>query len=98
MRYMWSKLVNNFTKEKWNQCLATKNWTISKDCKNVEEMVDTFSNNMTEAIDEVAPFKTFTVKSNYKFGISPETKLLMKQRDDTREKIKSTSNSEKIRA
>ena len=41
----------------------------------------------------MAPYKTFVVKSNYRFGISS----LMKQRDVNRElKIKKTKNSEKI--
>ena len=37
--------------------------------------------------------KTFTVKSNYKFGLSNETKILMKRRDATRDKIKYASNN-----
>ena len=52
--------------------------------------------NTNLALDEVAPFRTFTIKSKYKFGITAETKLLMKQRDDTREKIKSASNNGKV--
>ena len=59
-------------------------------------MVDIFTENTNLALDEVAPFRTFTIKSNYKFGITAETKLLMKQRDDTREKIKSASNNGKV--
>ena len=50
-------------------------------------MVDIFTENINLALDEVTPFKTFTVKSNYKFGLSNETKILMKRRDATRDKI-----------
>ena len=41
----------------------------------------------------MAHYKTFVVKS--RFGISPETKALMKHRDVTREHIKKAKNSEK---
>ena len=47
-------------------------------------MVDIFTENINLGLDEVAPYKTFTIKSNYKFGLSTETNLLMKQRDETR--------------
>ena len=52
-------------------------------------MVDIFTENINLALDEVTPFKTFTVKSNYKFGLSNETKILMKRGDATRDKINS---------
>ena len=48
-----------------------------------------------EALDEVAPFKTFTVKSHYKFGISEQTKILMEQRDRTRNNIKTAGAQQK---
>ena len=55
-------------------------WSELENCSTVDEMVDIFTKNIDFALDEVASFKTFTIKSNYKFGISPETKLLMKQK------------------
>ena len=59
-----------------------------EECQTVDEMVEIFTDNVNNALDQVAPFKSFQVKSNYRFGISQETKELMKQRDSTREKIK----------
>ena len=50
---------------------------------------------MNSALDEVAPIKTFTVKSNYKFGISEDTKEIMKIRDSTRAKISKATTKEK---
>ena len=67
-----------------------------EDCNSVDKMVAIFTHKINETLDEVAPFKTFVVKSNYRFGISPETKNLMKNRDDTRAQIKSASPSEKL--
>ena len=43
----------------------------------------------------LAPIKTFTMKSNYKFGLSENTKKLMKDRDNTRSKISAASSTEK---
>ena len=59
-------------------------------------MVEIFTDNINKALDEVAPLKTFTVKSNYRFGLSQETKDLMKQRDSTRANIKNVSGNKKI--
>ena len=38
-------------------------------------------------LDVCAPFKTFKIKSHYKFGLSDETKDLMLKRDNTRLQI-----------
>ena len=43
-------------------------------------MVEIFTLNIQETLDEVAPYKTFTVKSQYKFGLSEKTKDLMTKR------------------
>ena len=59
-------------------------------------MVDIFTINTDKALDEIAPFKTFQIKSNYKFGISIETKELMHQRDITRNSIKKAKGSERL--
>ena len=40
-------------------------------------MVQAFSENMTEALDEIAPMKTVTIRSGYKFALSDNTKDLI---------------------
>ena len=45
--------------------------------------------------DEIAPYKTFIVKSKYKFGISDETKAQMAERDKVRKSILKAKNGEK---
>ena len=55
----------------------------------------TFTKNTNEALDEVAPFKTFKIKSQYKFGLSEETKKLIYKRDRTRSSISKATSSEK---
>ena len=54
----------------------------------MDNKVKRFTKNIDEALDEVAPYKSFTIKSQYKFGLSLETKDLMYKRDQTRKKIK----------
>jgi hypothetical protein len=58
-------------------------------------MVVAFTNMVTESLDEIAPIKSFMVKSKYIFGISKETKDLMKQRDNARKQACSASKVQK---
>ena len=76
-----------YTKDRWNKCLQEKDWSELDSCGNVDEMVEIFTRNITEALDEVTPIKTFKIRSHHKFGLSDVTKELMKQRDDARERI-----------
>ena len=48
-----------------------------------------------EALDEIAPLKTFSVKSNYIFGLTHKTKELMKKRDEARLKAKEAQKAQK---
>ena len=61
----------------------------------MDSMVDTFTKYTNEALDEVAPFKTFKIKSQYKFGLSEDTKKLICKRDKTRSAISKAESSEK---
>ena len=54
-----------------------------------------FTENINRALDSVAPVKTFTIRSNHKFGLSDSTKELMKKRDTTRKSIQSATGTEK---
>ena len=47
-------------------------------------MVRIYTELNTEALDICAPYKSFTIKSHYKFGLSDETKDLMLKRDNVR--------------
>ena len=62
----------------------------------VEDMAVSFNKNIEDALDEIAPYKSFTIKSHYKFGISKSTKDLMKKRNQTRENISKAKGSEKV--
>ena len=60
------------------------------------EKVKIFTQYIEEALDEVAPIKSFTVKSNYKFGLSEKTKKLMISIDDTRKSISKANDTIRI--
>ena len=57
--------LKNFTQKRWLEKLAQKDWEVVCESTNVDEMASTFNNLVMEALDEVAPYKTFTVKSHY---------------------------------
>ena len=68
--------MRNFSVENWNNVLAKKEWKNVEETEDLNEKVEIFTQYIEEALDEVAPIKSFTVKSNYKFGLSEKTKKL----------------------
>ena len=53
----------------------------------VNDMVTIFNEKIKSALDRVAPTKTFKIRSQHRFGLSDDTKELMKRRDRTRQQI-----------
>ena len=87
--------MTNFSNENWNQILAKKDWSLLEECESVNQMAEVFDEIIQEALDEIAPVKSFTVKSQYKFGLSTEAKTLMKKRDSARLSISKAGGNEK---
>ena len=85
----------NFNKEVWNSALAEQDWLDVEECNGVHQMVNIFDRNIQAALDKVAPVKTFKIRSNHRFGLSDETKELMRKRDQTRKSISRASTQEK---
>ena len=83
-----------FTKEKWNEALAKQDWLDVEEATNVTRMVDIFNANVLSALDEIAPIKTFKIRSNHRFGLSESTRELMKKRDKTRNEIRTAATKE----
>ena len=54
-----------------------------------------FTTLITNNLDKVAPFGTITIRSNFKFGLSEDTKELMKTREKARRMIKISSGTQK---
>ena len=91
-RKVTKRSLKIFSVEAWNESLTKKNWVIINECTEVDYMVAIFNKNIEDALDEVAPVKTFLIRSQYKFGLSVDTKELMHKRDVTRGSIKNASS------
>ena len=94
-RKITKRSFKHFTKENWNESLERQDWSEIEVCTDVNQMVKIFDENVRAALDEVAPVKSFTIRSNHKFGLSDSTKDLMKKRDHTRNSIKNASGQNK---
>ena len=75
--------MKNYSTEKWNLTLAKQNWESIGETEDVDMMVNNFTECMGKALDEMAPMRNFTIRPDFKQGISQETKDKMKERDNT---------------
>ena len=85
----------DFTKENWNAALAQQDWLDVEESSGVNQMVNVFNLNIQAALDQVAPVRTFKIRSNHRFGLSEGVKELMKKRDKTRAAVSKASTKEK---
>jgi hypothetical protein len=87
----------SFTKEKWNEALEKQDWLDVEECSEsgVDQMVRVFDQNIQTALDQVAPVRSFKIRSNHRFGLSEEVKELMRKREKTRTEIRGASTKEK---
>ena len=72
-RKITKRSFKTFNKDSWNVSLAKQDWSELENCGDVDEMGSIFDVNVLAALNEVAPIKTFTIKSNHKFGLSEST-------------------------
>ena len=72
------------------ETLAAKNWEKIGETENVNEMASHLSNMMNDALNDIAPMKSFSNRKHYKAGLTQETKSLMSLRDLARKEIRST--------
>ena len=85
----------NFTTRSWNESLAMQDWLEVNDAEDVDSMVSQFNKNVEQALDRVAPVKSFKIRSNHRFGLSENTKDLMRKRDQVRISVSKASTKEK---
>ena len=71
-RKITKRSFKNFNKTSWNQSIASKYWS-GIESTDLDNMVEIFTKNVNEALDYIAPYKTFTVRSQFKFGLTDET-------------------------
>ena len=94
-REITKRSMKNFTNSNWNEVLASKDWNEINLTQDLDEKVVAFNKLINESLDEVAPYKTFKVRTNHKFGLSEETKELMKNREHARKMIQKAESSQK---
>ena len=87
--------MKDFTTEKWKESLARMEWERLARTENVEEMTENFTNVITEALDECAPLMEYKINTNYKHGLTRETKEPIKKRDELMKNIKRSPNERK---
>ena len=58
----------------------------------INELALRLANTVTQALDIVAPKKTFTIRPNYIHGLTDEAKEIMKSRDYVRSQLKHCSH------
>jgi hypothetical protein len=56
----------NFTQEGWTSCLASQDWSVVESSDEVDNMVSKFQEVLNLALDQIAPVKTFTVRSSHR--------------------------------
>ena len=87
--------MKNFTEQRWKECLVRKNWEKLAETEDIEQMTEDLTKLITEALDECAPMTKFKLNTNYKHGLTKETKELIKERDNLRKEIKRSPNEKK---
>ena len=94
-RKIIKRKMKNFTNEGWNESLEKQNWSRINETKDLNKKVEIFNELVTLSLDDIAPFSTFTVRTNHKFGLSDEVKCLMEKRENARKMIKQVNNDQK---
>ena len=90
------RTMKNVTPRTWNESLSKRNWETLGETEDPEKMVKLFTDIVTEALDECAPVRTFTIKPGYRPGLTEEAKKLMKERDEARRELKRSPGEKKI--
>ena len=76
--------MKNFTKKRWIDALRNQDWQKITTTTNIEEKTEEFTNLVSSALDECAPYKNFKIRMNYRPGITEEAKRLIVERDKAR--------------
>ena len=57
--------------------LAKQRWEGIGETEDLDQMVDELTNCMTKALDEIAPVKQFTIRPEYKKGVTDQTNNIL---------------------
>ena len=87
--------MKNFTKKRWIDALRNQDWQKITTTTNIEEKTEEFTNLVSSALDECAPYKNFKIRMNYRPGITEEAKRLIVERDKARGDVSRASTEDK---
>ena len=79
----------------WSNSLLEKEWEKLGLTENVDDMAEIINSHVLSSLNECAPIKTIKIRNQNRHGISSNTKNLIKERDNTRSKIRTASPKEK---
>ena len=68
--------------------LEETDWNELEKIQDINTRAEKFSALMNQALDKIAPIKTFKARPQYVHGLSEETKLSMKRRDQARFEVR----------
>lgn len=89
--------TKNFTQTRWCETIQMiQRRKLDLDSDDMEQNAKSLGETIEEALNICAPLKTFKVRENHKFGISENTKKVIKERDFARQQIKDKSPTERV--
>ena len=81
-RYIRKRSYKYFDQELFISAVQKLSWLDLYLCEDVDAAVEIFTGKITDILDEMAPMKTFQVRTNYAPWLSEKTVKLMKTRDE----------------
>ena len=92
--YVRKRSYKTFDPDQFIAAIQQTSWLEVYLCTDVEQAVTLLSSKIINILDMMAPMKTVQIRTNYNPWISPETKQLMKDRDDNQKLAAETHDPE----
>ena len=87
--------MKNFNKTRWTDSLRNRDWSNMSALQDIDEKTTEFTNQITSALDECAPYKRVKTRHNFKPGITSKAKQMMLDRDRTRKDLSNARREDK---
>ena len=80
-KYICRRRYRNFDQDKFTKMVNNLSWEQLLNCEDIDTVVNMFTTQILQILDELAPMKKIQLRSNYSPWISNETLDMMKNRD-----------------
>ena len=87
--------MKNFNKTRWTDSLRNRDWSNMSALQDIDEKTTEFTNQITSALDECAPYKSVKTRHNFKPGITSKAKQMMLDRDRARKDLSNARKEDK---